>query len=252
MRDYDVFDRIVDVAFGTLRHKLCNTQRASNTKGIIMKVLFQALVISTYLSFMYVGNAAFAGIVATSNAGAVTWQAGVDGVEIEWAPDGSLNRIYSRYSTPVEFADRRGIKKAQIIAEEKAKAGIIRFFNQSVSSTRIVSEVQSDINTARQTRSTGNKAHVTKNDERKLIEALTEVTTSFARGNLRGVVVLESGYDKGLEEAWTVVGISKKSIRAAKQAEGFVAGKDSKVQASETDGMSKQGTEVRKNKNKDW
>src|SRR5664280_880049 len=90
----------------------------------------------------------------------VTWQAGVDGVEIEWSPNGSVKRIYSRYSTPVEFADRRGIAKGQIIAEEKAKAGIIRFMQQSVASTRVVAEVQSDINKATQERGSETSAVV--------------------------------------------------------------------------------------------
>ena len=94
----------------------------------------------------------WAGEVARQEDGSTVWQAGVDGVEIEWNPDGSVKRIYSRYSTPVEFPDRRGIAKAQIIAEEKAKAGIVRFMEQSVASTRVVTEVQSDLNKATQER----------------------------------------------------------------------------------------------------
>jgi hypothetical protein len=35
---------------------------------------------------------------------------------------GSFNRIYSRYTQTVAIPDRQGIAKAQIIAEEKAKA----------------------------------------------------------------------------------------------------------------------------------
>ena len=52
---------------------------------------------------------ATAGEVIVSNDGTTRWQAGVDGVEIEWAPDGTIKRIYSRYSTSVKFADREGI-----------------------------------------------------------------------------------------------------------------------------------------------
>ncbi len=97
--------------------------------------------------------AATAGNV-TETDGSVTWQAGVDGVEIEWNPSGSVKRISSKFSVPVEFGDRRGIYKAQIIAEEKAKAAIVRFVEQSVSSTRVIAEVQSDLNKATQTRQT--------------------------------------------------------------------------------------------------
>ncbi len=87
---------------------------------------------------------AFAGDATIQNDGSVTWQAGVDGVEIEWNADGSVRRIYSRYGTPVEFPDRRGIAKAQIIAEEKAKANIVRIMSQGISSARIVGEIQTD------------------------------------------------------------------------------------------------------------
>ncbi len=163
------------------------------------------------ISFPY----AWAGDVAVNPEGAVTWQAGVNGVEIEWNPNGSVKRIYSRYSTPVEFDDRRGIAKAQIIAEEKAKGEIIRFMQQSVASTRVVAEVESDLNKATQQRSSGTPAAVQKTDERTLIETLTEITVSFAAGTLRGVVVLEKGYDDKAEEAWVVVGISEKTLRAA-------------------------------------
>lgn len=37
-----------------------------------------------------------AGQIETSDS-SIVWQAGIDGVEIEWAPDGSFNRIYSRF-----------------------------------------------------------------------------------------------------------------------------------------------------------
>ena len=77
-----------------------------------------------------------AGEATIEGNGTAVWSAGVDGVEIEWNQDGSVKRISSRYDQPVEFADRRGIHKAQIIAEEKAKAAIIRFINQDVSSER--------------------------------------------------------------------------------------------------------------------
>jgi integrase len=44
----------------------------------------------------------------------------------------------SRYSTPVEFQDRKGISTAQVIAQEIAKAGIIHFMQQSVASSRVI------------------------------------------------------------------------------------------------------------------
>jgi len=210
------------------------------------------LLLGTLLMACLASMSANAGNVEATEDGTVTWQAGVDGVEIEWAPDGNVNRIYSRFSTPVEFADRRGINKAQIISEEKAKAAIIRFFSQSITSTRIITEIQSDINTATQIRQTGAEANVVKQDERTLLETLTEVTTSFAQGSLSGVIVLERGYDEVLEEAWVVVGISQRTINAARQAQGMLSGEGAVQGEQGASGISEQGTEVRTANQDDW
>jgi hypothetical protein len=146
--------------------------------------------------------------------GGTRWQAGIDGVEIEWAPDGSVKRLYSRYGQPVEFADRRGISGAQTISEEKAKAAIVRFMDQRVSSSRLVTEVESDLGKATQERQASG-TQVKKVDERTLLTSLSDVSGSYASGQLRGVIVLEKGYDEKTGEAWAVVGISDKTIRAA-------------------------------------
>lgn len=198
------------------------------------------------------GGSALAGEAIVRPDGTTLWKAGVDGVEIEWDTNGSVKRIYSRYSTPVEFPDRRGISKAQVIAEEKAKAGIIRFMNQSVASTRVVAEVQSDLNKATQERKTGSSASVTKTDQRVLLETLTEVTTSFSSGSLRGVIVLEKGYDERAQEAWTVVGISQKTIQASKAVKEMNSDSPGTGASGATDSVGKQGSEVRRTNQKDW
>jgi len=154
--------------------------------------------------------------------GTTTWQAGVDGVEIVWNPDGSVKRIYSRYGQPVEFGDRRGISTAQVIAEEKAKGAIVRFMNQAVTSNRVVTEIETDLNKMTQERQTGMGATVKKIDQRDLVTNLTEVTGSFAAGKLKGVIVLEKGYDEKKEDAWVVVGISDKTIAAANAVQNMV------------------------------
>src|ERR671929_944554 len=102
-----------------------------------------------------VAQMAWAGDVILDQDGGTRWQAGIDGVEIEWAPDGSVKRLYSRYGQPVEFADRRGISGAQTIAEEKAKAAIVRFMDQRVASNRVVTEVEADLGKATQGRQAG-------------------------------------------------------------------------------------------------
>lgn len=212
-------------------------------------------MISYSLIFMCLMCPAFPSLAGDADVhadGGVTWQAGVDGVEIEWHTDGSIKRLYSRYSTPVEFADRRGISKAQVIAEEKAKANIIRFMNQSISSTRIVAEVQSDINKATQHRETSKEATVKKVDERTIMESLTEVTTSFASGSLRGVIVLERGYDEKTQEAWVTVGISEKTIAAARSVRGMVSSSPKTESTGKSSEIGTQEGEVRKSKQQDW
>ena len=108
---------------------------------------------------------AWAGDASIQANGAVTWQAGVDRVEIGGIQTARLKHIHPKSSTPVEVSGDprrntrggslgklleqlahllpascrcRGVYRAQAIAEEKAKAAIVRFLNQSVSSTRLV------------------------------------------------------------------------------------------------------------------
>jgi hypothetical protein len=213
------------------------------------------VILRSTVAFLLVFGAvssAIAGDAAVRSDGGVTWQAGVDGVEIEWKPDGSIKRLFSRYSTPVEFADRRGISKAQVIAEEKAKANIVRFMNQTSSSTRIVAEVQSDINKASQHRGTGKEATVNKVDERIIMESLTEVTTSFASGKLKGVIVLERGYDEKLQEAWVTVGISEKTIAAANSIQNMGNEPPPTPRSAGTGTTGSQASEVRRSRQQDW
>ena len=109
-----------------------------------------ALLFSSCVAF---ANVSLAGEIKQTDAG-VVWQAGIDNVEIEWGPDGSFNRVYSRYTQPVAIPDRQGIAKAQVIAEEKAKAAIIRFIDQEVASARVVAEIQNDMNQTISTKDT--------------------------------------------------------------------------------------------------
>jgi hypothetical protein len=147
--------------------------------------------------------------------GSVTWQAGVDGATLEFNPDGTVKRIYSKFSQPVTIADKRGIQTATVIAEEKAKANIVRFLNQHVASSRIVNEFESAASTTMQEKSGATKA-ISTTDQRSINQSLNQLTSSFSSGTLTGVVVLESGYDDKEREAWVVVGLSQKTMAGAK------------------------------------
>ena len=115
----------------------------------------------------------------------------------------------------MEFPDRQGIKKAQIIAEEKGKAQIIRFLNQEISSDSLVEEVNKTVQNAERTQGTGNDDKFTKTSQRQMVSSVKEFTRSFASGNLRGVTILGTGYDEKAEEVWVKVGLSRKTAAIA-------------------------------------
>lgn len=217
-----------------------------------------------HLSRLSLCGAILALAVATSQASEITtakegttWHAGIDGVEVEWAPDGSVRRISSQISQPVSFPDKRGIRKAQTIAEEKAKAAIVRWLNQESFSTRVVTEIDQDIETASRARGDQGESW-SKSNQRKMVENLTEVVGSYAKGSLRGVMILERGYDEADEEAWVKVGISKKSIAASKQVDQMIEGTDNPGSSSEKCNNDSKcnklgsGSEVQKIQDPDW
>lgn len=203
------------------------------------------------LAFSMTASQALAGDATIDADGSATWASSTRGPWIEFNPDGSVKRIYSKYSAPVEFPDRRGIHKAQVIAEEKAKAEIVRFLKQDIATTRVVVEVQNDVYKATQERETGSTAKTRKVDSRTVQETLTEITASFAAGELKGVIVLEEGYDEKAEEAWVVVGVSEKTINAARGAQRMLSvTEDGKPEQS--DAAKTQPGEVRTTPQKDW
>ena len=147
----------------------------------------------------------------------ITWQAGVDGVKIDFDNAQHVRRIYSKVAQPVSIADRRGIQTATLIAEEKAKANIVRFLRQDVISGRAVSEV--DATMSQSVEKTGTAIDgISTADQRNVVQGLTEFTASISTGTLNGVIVLESGYDSKAKEAWVVVGVSDKTIAASRSA----------------------------------
>jgi hypothetical protein len=165
--------------------------------------------------------------------GTTTWQAGINGATLEFNPNGTVKRIFSKYSHPVAIADKRGIHTAMIIAEEKAKGSIVRFLQQEVASGRIVNEFQNTISKSTQEK-TGNAESLSTVDQRTIGESLTELSSSFASGTLSGVVVLENGYDDKEREAWVVVGLSEKTMAAAKATRDMLTESQRNTPASTT------------------
>ena len=138
------------------------------------------------------------------------------GIELRFDANGVMQSVKSTYIHPVEFPDRRGISKAYIIAEEKAKANIARFMQQVSTSSRTVTEIDDSLSKA--SRSVGSDGKSWQKDStRKVIESLQEVTGSSAQAVLRGIRILEQSYDEKNEEVKVVVGMNRQSKSAASQ-----------------------------------
>lgn len=170
------------------------------------------------------------------------------GLDIEFDKQGAWTKIYSTYTQAVDFPDRRGIEKAQVIAEEKGKAQIIRFFNQQVESDRLVEEVDSAVQNASRTQSSDAKESLSRTTQRTMIESVKEFTHSYASGNLRGVTILETGYNEKAEEAWVKIGISRKTIAVSQEVQQSIKtgeGPSSKSGNTQSQGVQTQPSEVR-------
>lgn len=148
----------------------------------------------------------------------------LNGLDIDFDAAGNWSAIYSTYTHPVDFPDRRGIKKAQTIAEEKGKAQIIRFLNQAVESDRLVEEVDKTFQNAGRTQESGKNDKITRSTRRQMVESVNEFTHSHSSGNLVGVTILGEGYDEKAEEAWVKIGISRKTISIANSLRKTLAG----------------------------
>lgn len=165
-----------------------------------------------------------AGFCSTSQSGVALIEGGNQavvsddglGVELKFDASGQLLSLKSTFFHPVDFPDRRGINKAYIIAEEKAKANIARYMRQVSTSDRTLREVDESLSTASRTSGTQG-ASWTKENTRKVVESLEEVTGSSAQAVLRGVRIIERSYDERSEEVKVVVGINRQSMAGADQ-----------------------------------
>lgn len=181
------------------------------------------LRLSATAALLYLASTtAYSQSIDSNNDGSHTFQAGVDGVKIDFDNSQHVRRIYSKVSHPVTIADKRGIKTATIIAEEKAKANIVRYLQQNVTTGRAVTEVDATLSkTVQEKNKTGDSISTT--DQRNIVQNLTEFTGSFSSGTIRGVIILEQGFDPNEQEVWVVAGVSDKTIAAAKAAGDMMA-----------------------------
>jgi hypothetical protein len=50
-----------------------------------------------------------------------------------------------------------------------------------------------------------------------MVESVKEFTRSYSQGTLRGLTIVDQGYDEKGDEVWVKVGLSKKTIGLANQ-----------------------------------
>ena len=113
--------------------------------------------------------------------------------------DEARSRVVSVYRQPVKFQDRSGVRKATVIAQERAKGNIVRFFSQEQSTSREIEEVdQGGEEATRIVDSNGDL--VTRTITRNQSEILRQLDASFAVSNLKGILQIEESYDKELSE----------------------------------------------------
>ena len=121
--------------------------------------------------------------------------AGLGGVSV----DGEKQRMTSVYYQAVKFPDRSGIRKAVIIAEERAKGEMVRYFSQNQSTMRTIEETDSESEEA--TRLVDENGSVmNRSITRAQAAVLTQVDASFASGDLSGMMKIEESYDSDAEE----------------------------------------------------
>jgi hypothetical protein len=178
----------------------------------------------------------------------------LDGLEIEFDASGAWTRMYSMYRQPVSFPDRVGLRKAYTIAEEKGKAQIIRFMQENVTSERLIEEVNTEVQQATRNQSGGNES-MSRTTQREMVESVKEFTRSYSAGTLRGVTVLEQGYDEKAEEVWVKIGLSRRTAGLGQQLQQDLAnprGTGTKgvggADQTETGPSVKQGAEVKTRK----
>jgi hypothetical protein len=190
------------------------------------------LVVAACITFCGPVTAQISAEVTDANQ-AIVYDDGL-GVEMKFDAAGDLLSLTSTEFHPVDIPDRRGISKAYVIAEERAKANIARFQSQLSSSTRIINELDDSQSQTSRTRGDAGQNWSVENS-RLVSETLQEITSSSAAAVLRGVRILERSYDESMEEVKVVVGINQQSQQAAQQLDRGLVPKENN---SDTDAAS--------------
>jgi len=174
------------------------------------KIILRLILLQLAVYFITSSSGVWASEAEVNESGSIIWKDSTDGVSIAWKNDGSIETIQSKYTVYLNSIDRKEIQKGMIIAEEKAKANLVRFLEQDITTTTsIIRQIETDVKTA-----FGTAGHETENNIR-IKEQLTEITSSYASGTLAGIIVLAQGVEKKSQVTWIVVGLNPKIIELA-------------------------------------
>ena len=141
-------------------------------------------------------------------------------------------RVISVYRQPVKFLDRSGVRKASVIAQERAKGAIVRYFSQFQTTMREIEEVDQDGEDA--TRIVDSNGDVTtRTITRNQSAVLRQLDASFASSNISGILQIEEAFDKELSEVCVAVGYSAKSNEMVKKSKEWMKGNTGSDSSSE-------------------
>ena len=144
----------------------------------------------------------------------------------ETVPDGVIlesekKRLISVYRQPVIFSDASGMRKARVIAQERAKSGMVRFFDEAQVSIRKVRAEDLDAGTSKRLID-ANGDVVSSEFSRSQSEALIEIDSSIAAGDLRGLLQVEEYFDASARELCVAMGFSAKSNELRNEAKEWM------------------------------
>lgn len=151
--------------------------------------------------------------ISGANAGQYCNESTLDGVTLE----DQKKLVVSVYNHTVSIPDPTGLRKARIIAQERAKAEIVRYFNQFQIASRTV--IEDDSTSGETTRLVdGSGAATSSIFTRSQSETLTQIDQSIASGGLRGVVQVDESYDATTQTLCVAMGFSAKTAAGARDA----------------------------------
>lgn len=170
----------------------------------------------------YLRKVAFSALMAIPASGFASGyckQDSSDGIIIE----ADKARVISVYRQPVKFLDRSGVRKASVIAQERAKGAIVRYFSQFQTTMREIEEVDQDGEDA--TRIVDSNGDVTtRTITRNQSAVLRQLDASFAASNISGILQIEESFDKEMSEVCVAVGYSAKSNEMVKKSKEWMKG----------------------------